>query len=173
MLNGEDTPVHLHWARVRGADQVVVNGARTVRVTGALDQPVSKSGILFDGTIDEIPVAIQIDADDHHLTLHAGANSLSLRLYPAHAAPYIAHMPEPQSGLADNVVAAPMPGLLTSVLVAAGDRVEQGQDVAIIEAMKMENVLSAGMSGTVEAIEAATGANLNVDDIILTITPDE
>ena len=63
-----------------------------------------------------------------------------------------------------------MPGLLTSVLVAVGDRVEQGQDVAIIEAMKMENVLSAGMSGTVEAVEAATGANLNVDDIILTIT---
>ena len=173
VLNGEDTPVHLHWARVRGADQVVINGGRIVRVTGTLDQPVSKAGILFDGTIDEIPVAIQIDTDDHYFTLHAGANSLSLRLYPAHAAPYIPYMPEPQSGLADNVVAAPMPGLLTSVMVAAGERVEQGQDVAIIEAMKMENVLAAGMSGTVEAIEAATGANLNVDDIILTITPDE
>jgi len=173
VLNGEDTPVHLHWARVRGADQVVINGGRMVRVTGTLDQPVSKAGILFDGTIDEIPVAIQIDTDDHYFTLHAGANSLSLRLYPAHAAPYIPYMPEPQSGLADNVVAAPMPGLLTSVMVAAGERVEQGQDVAIIEAMKMENVLTAGMSGTVEAIEAATGANLNVDDIILTITPDE
>ena len=173
VLNGEDTPVHLHWARVRGADQVVINGGRIVRVTGTLDQPVSKAGILFDGTIDEIPVAIQIDTDDHYFTLHAGANSLSLRLYPAHAAPYIPYMPEPQSGLADNVVAAPMPGLLTSVMVAAGERVEQGQDVAIIEAMKMENVLTAGMSGTVEAIEAATGANLNVDDIILTITPDE
>ena len=173
VLNGEDTPVHLHWARVRGADQVVINGGRMVRVTGTLDQPVSKAGILFDGTIDEIPVAIQIDTDDHYFTLHAGANSLSLRLYPAHAAPYIPYMPEPQSGLADNVVAAPMPGLLTSVMVAAAERVEQGQDVAIIEAMKMENVLTAGMSGTVEAIEAATGANLNVDDIILTITPDE
>ena len=173
VLNGEDTPVHLHWARVRGADQVVINGGRIVRVTGTLDQPVSKAGILFDGTIDEIPVAIQIDTDDHYFTLHAGANSLSLRLYPAHAAPYIPYMPEPQSGLADNVVAAPMPGLLTSVMVAAAERVEQGQDVAIIEAMKMENVLTAGMSGTVEAIEAATGANLNVDDIILTITPDE
>ena len=173
VLNGNDTPVHLHWARVRGADQVMINGARNVRVTGALDQPVSKAGILFDGTIDEIPVAIQIDADDHHITLHSGAHSLSLRLYPAHAAGYIPYMPEPQTGLADNVVAAPMPGLLTSVLVTVGDRVEQGQDVAIIEAMKMENVLSAGMSGTIEAVEAATGANLNVDDIILTITPDD
>ena len=173
VLNGNDTPVHLHWARVRGADQVRLGDGRTVRVTGALVQPVSKTGLLFDGTIDEIPVAIQIEADDHYFTLHAGAHSLSLRLYPAHAADYIAHMPEPQTGLADNIVAAPMPGLLTSVLVAVGDRVEQGQDVAIIEAMKMENVLSAGMSGTIEAIEAATGANLNVDDIILTITPDE
>ena len=173
VLNGADRPVHLGWARVRGADQVTLGDGRTVRITGALDQPLSKSGLLFDGTIDEIPHAIQIEVDDHYFTLHAGAHSLSLRLYPAHAAGYIGHMPEPRSGLADNVVAAPMPGLLTSVLVAVGDRVEQGQDVAIIEAMKMENVLAAGMSGTVEAIEAATGANLNVDDIILTITPDD
>jgi len=39
--------------------------------------------------------------------------------------------------------------------------------------MKMENVLHAGMSGIVEAIEAATGANLNVDEVILTIIPDD
>ena len=153
--------------------QVMINGGRTVRVTGTLDQPVSKSGILFDGTIDEIPVAIQIDADDHYFTLHAGAHSLPLRLYPAHAAAYIEHMPEPQTGRSDNVVAAPMPGLLTAVMVAVGDRVEQGQDVAIIEAMKMENVLNAGMSGIVGAIEAATGANLNVDEVILTIISDD
>jgi propionyl-CoA carboxylase alpha chain len=82
-------------------------------------------------------------------------------------------MPETQTGLPDNVVVAPMPGLLTAVLVVAGERVEQGQDVAIIEAMKMENVLQAGMSGKIGMIEVATGANLNVDDVILTITPDE
>ena len=173
VLKGQVTPVHLNLVRMPGADQVIINGGRTVRVTGTLDQPVSKSGILFDGTIDEIPIAIQIDADDHYFTLHVGAYSLSLRLYPAHAAAYIEHMPEPQTGLSDNVVAAPMPGLLTAVMVAAGDRVEQGQDVAIIEAMKMENVLHAGMSGIVEAIEVATGANLNVDEVILTIIPDD
>ena len=173
VLKGQVTPVHLSLTHMRGADQVMINGGRAVRVTGTLDQPVSKSGILFDGTIDEIPIAIQIDADDHYFSLHAGAYSLSLRLYPAHAAAYIEHMPEPQTGLSDNVVAAPMPGLLTAVMVAAGDRVEQGQDVAIIEAMKMENVLHAGMSGIVVAIEAATGANLNVDEVILTIIPND
>ncbi len=173
VLKGQITPVHLSLAHMSGADQVMINGNRTVRVTGTLDQPVSKSGILFDGTIDEIPVAIQIDADDHYFTLHAGAYSLSLRLYPAHAADYIEYMPEPQTVESDNVVIAPMPGLLTAVMVAAGDRVEQGQDVAIIEAMKMENVLHAGTSGIVVAIEAAIGANLNVDEVILTIIPDD
>ena len=82
-------------------------------------------------------------------------------------------MPERQTGLSDNVVAAPMPGLLTAVMVNTGERVEQGQDVAIIEAMKMENVLKAGVSGTVQAIEAVTGANLSVDEVILTINPNE
>ena len=173
VLSGKDAPVRLNWTRGGGADQVVVNGSRSVRVTGTLDQPLYRTGVLFDGTIDEIPVAIQIDTDDHHFTLHAGAHTLSLRLYPAHAAAYIKHMPETQTGLPDNVVVAPMPGLLTAVLVVAGERVEQGQDVAIIEAMKMENVLQAGMSGKIGMIEVATGANLNVDDVILTITPDE
>ncbi len=173
VLKGQVTPVHLSLTHLRGAEQVIINGGRTVRVTGTLDQPVSKSGILFDGTIDEIPIAIQIDADDHYFTLNAGAHSLALRLYPAHSAAYIQHMPEPQTGLSDNVVAAPMPGLLTALMVAAGDRVEQGQDVAIIEAMKMENILHAGMSGIVEAIQAAAGVNLNVDEVILTIIPDD
>ncbi len=45
----------------------------------------------------------------------------------------------------------PMPGLLTNIMVAVGDRVQAGQNVAIIEAMKMENTLTAGMKGRVEA----------------------
>jgi propionyl-CoA carboxylase alpha chain len=67
-----------------------------------------------------------------------------------------------------------MPGLLSRLMVAEGDNVEAGQNVAIIEAMKMENVLKAEMKGVVSSISAAQGDSLNVDDIIITLTdPDQ
>ncbi|MEC8673704.1 MAG: acetyl-CoA carboxylase biotin carboxyl carrier protein subunit, partial [Pseudomonadota bacterium] len=66
-------------------------------------------------------------------------------------------------------IAAPMPGQITKLLVEIGDEVQAGQDVAIIEAMKMENVLSSEARGSVKSIEVKIGDNLNVDDIIMTL----
>jgi propionyl-CoA carboxylase alpha chain len=62
-----------------------------------------------------------------------------------------------------------MPGQITRLLVAVGDEIRKGQDVAIIEAMKMENVLSSEAGGTVRSIEVAIGDNLNVDDLIMSL----
>jgi propionyl-CoA carboxylase alpha chain len=64
-------------------------------------------------------------------------------------------------------VLSPMPGLLVSLLVAAGDRVEAGQAVATIEAMKMENILRAEKSATVKEIRAKVGDSLAVDAVIV------
>ena len=61
----------------------------------------------------------------------------------------------------------PMPGLVTNVLVAAGDEVQEGQALATVEAMKMENILKAERKGVVKAVKAAAGASLRVDDVIM------
>lgn len=61
----------------------------------------------------------------------------------------------------------PMPGLVTSLLVGEGDAVEAGQPLAIVEAMKMENVLQAEKSGIVARIPVAAGDSLQVDDVIM------
>ena len=61
----------------------------------------------------------------------------------------------------------PMPGLLTTLHVAAGDKVEAGQPLAIVEAMKMENILRAQKSGVVKSVNAAQGESLAVDAVIL------
>jgi propionyl-CoA carboxylase alpha chain len=60
-----------------------------------------------------------------------------------------------------------MPGLITAIHVEAGDRVEAGQPLAIVEAMKMENILRAEKSGVVKSLNAAAGDSLMVDAIIL------
>ena len=64
-------------------------------------------------------------------------------------------------------VKAPMPGLVVLVHVAPGDRVEKGSSVAVIEAMKMENVLFAAADGVVGKVLAGKGESLAVDQPIL------
>ncbi len=61
----------------------------------------------------------------------------------------------------------PMPGLLVSLSVAVGDKVEAGQPLAVVEAMKMENILRAEKSATVKAVNAKAGDSLAVDAVIL------
>jgi propionyl-CoA carboxylase alpha chain len=61
----------------------------------------------------------------------------------------------------------PMPGLIVSIAVAVGDEVQEGQPLATVEAMKMENILKAERNGVVKAIKAAPGASLRVDDVIM------
>ena len=61
----------------------------------------------------------------------------------------------------------PMPGLVVSITVAVGDEVQEGQALATVEAMKMENILRAERPGVVKAIRATAGASLRVDDVIM------
>ncbi len=61
----------------------------------------------------------------------------------------------------------PMPGLVVSVNVAVGQEVKAGETLAVVEAMKMENVLRAERDGSVKAIQAKKGDSLAVDDVIL------
>jgi propionyl-CoA carboxylase alpha chain len=60
-----------------------------------------------------------------------------------------------------------MPGLLVSLAVAVGDEVQEGQALATIEAMKMENVLRAEKKATVSKINAQPGGSLAVDEVIM------
>ena len=60
-----------------------------------------------------------------------------------------------------------MPGLITSIVVSVGDEVQQGQTLATVEAMKMENVLKAERKSVVKAVLATAGDSLAVDDVIL------
>jgi propionyl-CoA carboxylase alpha chain len=66
-----------------------------------------------------------------------------------------------------RLLLAPMPGLLTRIDVAVGDRVEAGQAVAVMEAMKMENILRAGRAASVKAVPARVGDSLAVDQLIV------
>ena len=61
----------------------------------------------------------------------------------------------------------PMPGMLVGLSVGEGDEVQEGQALATVEAMKMENILKAERRGVVKTIKAATGESLRVDAVIM------
>jgi geranyl-CoA carboxylase alpha subunit len=77
--------------------------------------------------------------------------------------------PESAEAAAGGTVAAPMHGLLLSVDVSVGDRVEQGQRLAILEAMKMQHEIKAAVAGVVGEIAAAPGQQLGAGDLMLQI----
>ncbi|MFF5773759.1 biotin carboxylase N-terminal domain-containing protein [Streptomyces californicus] len=72
-----------------------------------------------------------------------------------------------------DTLAAPMPGTVTVVKVAVGDEVEAGQSLLVVEAMKMEHVISAPHAGTVTELDVAAGATVAMDQILAVVTPRE
>jgi propionyl-CoA carboxylase alpha chain len=66
-----------------------------------------------------------------------------------------------------KMLLCPMPGIVTSITVTVGERVEAGQTLATVEAMKMENVLKAERQGVVKSVAATAGQSLAVDELII------
>ncbi len=145
---------------------------------------VSTDGIAVDGA--ELDMSLEYTPGDRmvmvegdeHLTIRIararagfklttrGASHVA-RVLPARVAPYAAHMIEKVAPDLSKFLICPMPGLLVRLDVAAGDKVEAGQALAVVEAMKMENILRAEKTGVVKAVAAKTGDSLAVDQVIL------
>ncbi|MEU2073936.1 biotin carboxylase N-terminal domain-containing protein [Streptomyces sp. NPDC013489] len=72
-----------------------------------------------------------------------------------------------------DTLAAPMPGTVTVVKVAVGDEVEAGQSLLVVEAMKMEHVISAPHAGTVTELDVMPGSTVAMDQILAVVAPRE
>ena len=88
-------------------------------------------------------------------------------VYTASEAGYARLMPPKKIADTGKQVLCPMPGLVVSIAVKEGQEVKAGETVAVVEAMKMENVLRAEIDGTVKKINAKPGDSLAVDAVIL------
>ena len=83
------------------------------------------------------------------------------------AADLARHMLEKAPPDTSKYLLCPMPGLLVKLAVEEGDEVQEGQTLATVEAMKMENILKAARAGVVKKIKHQPGASLKVDDVII------
>jgi propionyl-CoA carboxylase alpha chain len=97
---------------------------------------------------------------------HWGSQVDIMMLAPR-AAELLACMPIKEPPDTSKFLLSPMPGLLTQMRVEEGNEVRSGQDLAVVEAMKMENVLVAERDATVSKVLAHVGDTLDVDQPIL------
>ena len=98
--------------------------------------------------------------------VHSGVVRHAQVLSPR-AAELLVMMPEKQPADTSRLVLSPMPGLLTAIVVEAGQEVKAGEPLVVVEAMKMENVLRAERDGRVAKLRAKPGDSLAVDQVIL------
>ncbi len=116
---------------------------------------------------DGEPLAVRLQRTRAGFRLTTRGASHVARVLPAHVAPFAHHLIEKVPPDLSRFLLAPMPGLLVRLDVGAGDKVEAGQPLAVVEAMKMENILRAGKTGRVKSVEAKAGESLAVDQVIL------
>ena len=122
---------------------------------------------LFVARIDDAPLTVGVARQGAAWKLTAHGATHRVEVYPPHVARFRHHMIEKVPPDMSKFLLAPMPGLLTQLHVAPGDRVEAGQALAVVEAMKMENILRAEKAGMVKAANFAPGDSLAVDAAIL------
>ena len=124
-------------------------------------------GIRAQGLCNGLPFTAQ--AERHGLWLRVEHNGLRIdaQVMSARAAELLRLMPFKAPPDTSRFLLSPMPGLLVDVAVAPGQAVQAGQRLAVIEAMKMENILVAARDGTVAKLLASKGESLTVDQPIL------
>src|SRR5271163_1542329 len=138
-------------------------GDRTIAVRGPLEAGARR----FDGTIDGAAMVVQIDRVGQSERLSQGGLALRVQVMTERTAELNARMPVREAADMSRFLLSPMPGLLVKVTVAEGDEVKAGEPLAVVEAMKMENVLRAERDGRIKQVMAAAGASLAVDQVIL------
>lgn len=117
--------------------------------------------------IDDGELAVRVARTVGGWKLTARGATHHVRVLPPHVAALTRHMIEKVPPDLSRFLLCPMPGLLTRVEVAEGQKVEAGQPLAVVEAMKMENILRAERPGTVARIAHAAGDSLAVDAVIM------
>jgi propionyl-CoA carboxylase alpha chain len=160
IINGEHNPVKA--SQVQGGCQVEYDGTSyEVLSDWELGQP------LMHCSINGESACFQVERDGIWLNLlHSGNQSRALVVTPR-AAEMHSFMLEKEPPDLSKYLISPMPGLLVKLSVAEGEEVKAGDELAVIEAMKMENVLRAEQDVVVAKINADEGDSLTVDQIIM------
>lgn len=170
--------------RVVGHDWVVALGDHAFAVTagssadGAFVRFADGSSVTIAGdwvpgrtlatfNVDNEPLSVKVDLVGTAIRLRWRGIDVVTHVRSPRVAELARLMPKKLPPDTSRMLLCPMPGVITSVTVKAGDTVEAGQALAVIEAMKMENILRAEKKAVVKRVAVAAGASLAVDELIM------
>ena len=122
---------------------------------------------LFNGTCNGEEFTLQVERHKTKYSLFHWGTRADFMVMSARAAELLSLMPEKPAPDLSKFLLSPMPGLLREVAVKVGQEVKAGEKLAVIEAMKMENILKADQDCKVRKISAAAGESLSVDQVII------
>ena len=122
---------------------------------------------VWNGVYDEEALSVQLRPRLNGVILAHRGVAVEAVVYTRREAELAALMPEKRQAGSGKQLLCPMPGLVVSIAVSEGQEVKAGEPLAIVEAMKMENVLRAERDATVKTILAKAGDSLAVDAVIL------
>jgi propionyl-CoA carboxylase alpha chain len=169
-LNGPAEPSAEWVVTLDGVERQIEIAGDAVTVDGVpivVDAPYVPGQRLVEAVVDGESLSIRIERKRTGWRFTARGASHNLRVLTPRVAALSHHMIEKIPPDMSRFLLCPMPGLVTAIHVGEGARVEAGQPLAVVEAMKMENILRAEKAGVVKAVAAKPGDSLAVDAVIL------
>ncbi len=161
LINGIETATAITGEA--GRFMVAVNGASAVPVLTNW-QPGQPLALITIGNIEH---AIKVAPVPGGYRLRQSGQDVKAQVFTQRVAELARLMPVKAAPDTSNLLLCPMPGLIVSIAVEEGQEVQEGQTLAIVEAMKMENVLRAEQRAVIKKIPVKAGDSLAVDEIIM------
>ncbi|MGL5446362.1 MAG: acetyl-CoA carboxylase biotin carboxylase subunit [Rhabdaerophilum sp.] len=119
------------------------------------------------GAISGVEIAMRVESIANGVRLATAGTAAEARVFTPREAALAALMPEKKAADTSKALLCPMPGLIKSIAVVEGQEVKAGETLAVVEAMKMENVLRAERDVTIGKLRAKAGESLAVDAVIM------
>ena len=169
-LGDQLEPPHKWEVTVDGTEHKVKVGRKHIKVDGEevdLGVAYTPGDRFVEAEIGDEVLGVKLARQRTGWKMTTRGRIHAVRVLPWRVAPLAKHMIEKVPPDLSKFLICPMPGLLVTLHVKEGDKVEAGQPLAVVEAMKMENILRAEKSATVKKVNAAAGESLAVDAIIL------
>ncbi|MFZ5743211.1 MAG: biotin carboxylase N-terminal domain-containing protein [Pseudomonadota bacterium] len=168
-LDGELEPPY-DWAVTIDGTTYAVSLDEEITVDGEevdLAMEYTPGERLVEAEVGDISYGVKVEPSRTGLVMTTRGAIHKVQILPASVAHLTKHMIEKVPPDLSKFLICPMPGLLVALHVNEGDKVEAGQPLAVVEAMKMENILRAEKSATVKKVNAKAGDSLAVDAVIL------
>jgi len=161
VINKHHVPLTLNDLRNEGATVSITDKEMSVETNWR------PGDSLATVSVNNETLSLKVDTSNTGFRIRWRGADIDAKVLNARQAGFLAMMPEKLAPDTSNLLLCPMPGLVVSIAVTEGEEVQEGQALATVEAMKMENILRAEKKCTISKINAAAGDSLALDDVIM------